>query len=116
MMYLMVLPYLSLIVLNLTEKKGTEVYIVIGGHTVYRHRSLLSTVCNIYYCFISMVFRLVCIFVGGMCSLNSAVQFPDRVGRMVSISSCGYSHPSSIAVRYLQRKSIMTDPNWHEGN
>ena len=36
--------------------------------------------------------------------------------RIVSISSCGHSHPSSIAMRYLQRKCIMCDPNWNKGH
>lgn len=52
---------------------------------------------------------------GGMMSLTSAVLFPDRVKRAVSISSCVRSHPSSIAMRYLQRKAVMTDPNWQKG-
>ena len=51
-----------------------------------------------------------------MCSLRASVMYPDRVGRMVSISSCANSHPTSIAIRYLQRKCIMTDPNWNNGN
>ncbi|XP_067940861.1 uncharacterized protein [Watersipora subatra] len=53
---------------------------------------------------------------GGMQSLNAAVKFADRVSRLVSISACALSHPSSIAVRYLQRKCIMTDPSWREGH
>ncbi|GFN92855.1 homoserine o-acetyltransferase [Plakobranchus ocellatus] len=53
---------------------------------------------------------------GGMLSLQSAASFPDRVGRLISISSCAQSHPSSIAMRYLQRKCIMVDPNWHKGH
>ncbi|WAR30591.1 SST-like protein, partial [Mya arenaria] len=53
---------------------------------------------------------------GGMESLTAAALFPDRVGRMVSISSCAQTHPSSIAVRYLQRKCIMCDPNWNKGH
>jgi len=36
--------------------------------------------------------------------------------RIVSISSCAQSHPSSIAMRYLQRKTIMCDPNWNKGH
>lgn len=53
---------------------------------------------------------------GGMCSLLAAAVYPERVGRMISISSCAKSHPSSIAMRYLQRKCIMTDPNWAKGH
>ena len=36
--------------------------------------------------------------------------------RIISISSCAQSHPSSIAMRYLQRKTIMSDPNWNKGH
>ncbi|GAB1600525.1 serine O-succinyltransferase-like [Argonauta hians] len=53
---------------------------------------------------------------GGMISLMSAALYPERAGRMISISSCSQSHPSSIAMRYLQRKIIMMDPNWNNGH
>ncbi|KAK0046730.1 serine O-succinyltransferase [Biomphalaria pfeifferi] len=53
---------------------------------------------------------------GGMLSLQSAVSYPERVGRLITISSCAQSHPSSIAMRYLQRKCIMSDPNWNNGH
>lgn len=52
---------------------------------------------------------------GGMLSLMSATLYPDRVGRLVSVSACAQSHPSSIAMRYLQRKIIMMDPSWNKG-
>ena len=35
--------------------------------------------------------------------------------RVISISSCLKSYPNSIALRYLQRKAIMLDPNWQRG-
>lgn len=41
---------------------------------------------------------------GGMQSLAAAACFPDRVGRLVSISACARSHPYSIAMRYTQRQ------------
>lgn len=53
---------------------------------------------------------------GGMLSLMTSALHPDRVGRVVTISSCGQSHPSSIAMRYLQRKCIMSDPHWNQGH
>lgn len=53
---------------------------------------------------------------GGMCSVLSAVMYPERVNSVVSISACAHSHPSSIAMRYLQRKAIMSDPNWNKGH
>lgn len=41
---------------------------------------------------------------GGMQSLASGVLFPERVGRIVSISGCARSHPYSIAMRHTQRQ------------
>ncbi|KAJ3395348.1 hypothetical protein HDU92_006004 [Lobulomyces angularis] len=53
---------------------------------------------------------------GGMQSLCLAAMFPERVGRLISISAAARSHPSSIALRYMQRQVLMSDPNWNEGN
>jgi homoserine O-acetyltransferase len=69
---------------------------------------------------------------GGMQSLASGVLFPDRVGRIISISGCARSHPQTIAMRHIQRQGeccdfnftnsvltfrlvLMTDPNWNRG-
>ncbi|KAK4236020.1 homoserine O-acetyltransferase [Achaetomium macrosporum] len=52
---------------------------------------------------------------GGMQSLAAGVEFPSRVGRIVSISACVRSHPYSIAMRYVQRRAILNDPNWNRG-
>ncbi|KAL8906950.1 MAG: hypothetical protein Q9207_001704 [Kuettlingeria erythrocarpa] len=52
---------------------------------------------------------------GGMQSLAVGVLFPDRVGRIVSISGCARSHPYSIAMRHTQRQVLMMDPNWARG-
>lgn len=49
---------------------------------------------------------------GGMQSLAAGVLFPERVGRIVSISGCARSHPYSIAMRYAQRQGriiLMTE-------
>lgn len=35
--------------------------------------------------------------------------------RVVSISGSLRAHPKAIALRYLQRKNIMLDPNWQKG-
>ncbi|EWC48123.1 hypothetical protein DRE_02702 [Drechslerella stenobrocha 248] len=53
---------------------------------------------------------------GGMQSLAAGVLFPDRVGRLVSISGCARSHPYSIAMRFVQRQVLMSDPNWRRGD
>lgn len=52
---------------------------------------------------------------GGMQSLAAATLFPDRVGKIVSVSGCARSHPYSIAMRHTQRQVLMMDPNWSRG-
>lgn len=52
---------------------------------------------------------------GGMTSLAFGVHFPDRVGKIVSISGCARSHPYSIAMRHTQRQVLMMDPKWNRG-
>ncbi|KAI9841990.1 MAG: hypothetical protein M1837_007556 [Sclerophora amabilis] len=52
---------------------------------------------------------------GGMQSLAAGVLYPERVGRIVSISGCARSHPYSIAMRHTQRQVLMMDPNWSRG-
>ncbi|KAH9454652.1 hypothetical protein MJO28_007655 [Puccinia striiformis f. sp. tritici] len=52
---------------------------------------------------------------GGMQSIVAAWLEPERVGKVVSISGCGRSGPSSIAIRYAQRSVLMADPNWNNG-
>lgn len=52
---------------------------------------------------------------GGMQSLAAGALFPERVGRIVSVSACARSHPYSIAMRHTQRQVLMMDPNWSRG-
>ncbi|MCJ1260018.1 hypothetical protein MMC24_007858 [Lignoscripta atroalba] len=52
---------------------------------------------------------------GGMQSLAAGILFPDRVGRIVSVSGCARSHPYSIAMRHTQRQVLMMDSNWSRG-
>ncbi|KAJ6164511.1 hypothetical protein N7470_003183 [Penicillium chermesinum] len=52
---------------------------------------------------------------GGMQSLAAGTLFPERVGKIVSISGCARSHPYSIAMRHTQRQVLMMDPNWMRG-
>lgn len=52
---------------------------------------------------------------GGMQSLAAGVLYPERVGKIVSISGCARSHPYSIAMRHTQRQVLMMDPNWNRG-
>lgn len=52
---------------------------------------------------------------GGMQSLSAGILFPERVGKVVSISGCARSHPYSIAMRHTQRQVLMMDSNWNRG-
>lgn len=53
---------------------------------------------------------------GGMQSLAASAMYPDRVGSCVSISAGNRAHPTAIALRYMQRRIIMSDPHWRGGN
>ncbi|KAH7105343.1 homoserine acetyltransferase [Auriculariales sp. MPI-PUGE-AT-0066] len=52
---------------------------------------------------------------GGMLSIASGWMYPDRVGRIVSVSGTARSGPASIAIRFAQRSVLMADPNWKLG-
>ena len=52
---------------------------------------------------------------GGMQSLAVGLHFPNRVGKVASISGCARSHPYSIAMRHTQRQALMMDPKWNRG-
>ena len=53
---------------------------------------------------------------GGMSSLAYALQYPDEVDYLISISSATRALPFTIAMRSLQREIIRCDPNWNDGN
>jgi homoserine O-acetyltransferase len=44
---------------------------------------------------------------GGMQSLAAAAMYPERVGRLISISAAARSHPYSIALRFAQRQGML---------
>ena len=52
---------------------------------------------------------------GGMQSLAAGTLFPERIGKIASVSGCARSHPYSIAMRHTQRQVLMMDPNWSRG-
>lgn len=52
---------------------------------------------------------------GAMQSLAYVNEFTDEVEKVVSISGCVRSHPSSIAMRFAQRQIVMNDSNWKKG-
>ncbi len=52
---------------------------------------------------------------GGMTALAYAVQFPDEVRSLVTISAAPRATPFAIALRSLQREMIRTDPEWRDG-
>lgn len=53
---------------------------------------------------------------GGMLALEYSALFPDSVERLVAVSASGMSHPFAIALRRVQRRAVMLDPAWAEGD
>lgn len=52
---------------------------------------------------------------GGMLAMAYAVQYPDEVDYLVSISSAARALPFTIAIRSLQREIVRNDPDWQGG-
>lgn len=52
---------------------------------------------------------------GGMSSIAYAMQYPDEIGYLVSISAATQALPLTIALRSLQREIIRSDPAWNGG-
>ncbi len=53
---------------------------------------------------------------GGMASLAYAIQFPESVDHLISISAAAQALPLTIAIRSLQREIIRSDPAWKHGH
>jgi homoserine O-acetyltransferase len=52
---------------------------------------------------------------GGMSALAYALQYPDEMDDLASISAAPRALPFTIAMRSLQREAIRSDPAWKEG-
>lgn len=53
---------------------------------------------------------------GGMQTLQWAIEYPERVGRYVALA-CGARHTAqAIAFNDTGRQAIISDPNWKQGN
>ena len=52
---------------------------------------------------------------GGMSSIAYAMQYPDEINYLVSISAAAQALPLTIALRSLQREIIRSDPDWNAG-
>ena len=64
---------------------------------------------------IDHLFMVIGASMGGMISLAYALQYPDEVDYLVSISAACRALPFTIAVRSLQREIIRCDPAWKDG-
>jgi len=53
---------------------------------------------------------------GGMASLAYAIQFPQSIDYLISISAATQALPLTIAIRSLQREIIRCDPAWNKGH
>ncbi|MFV2032076.1 MAG: homoserine O-acetyltransferase [Gammaproteobacteria bacterium] len=52
---------------------------------------------------------------GGMASIAYAIQFPQDIEYLISISAAAQALPLTIAIRSLQREIIRSDPAWNNG-
>ena len=52
---------------------------------------------------------------GGMQAMEWAALFPETVRSIIPFAAPGRAYPQSIAYRKAQRKAIMLDPAWQEG-
>jgi homoserine O-acetyltransferase len=52
---------------------------------------------------------------GGMTALAFAVQFPEAVDRLITISGAAAATPFAISLRSLQREMVRSDPAWRGG-
>ncbi|KAK6463766.1 Alpha/Beta hydrolase protein [Scheffersomyces coipomensis] len=89
---------------------GTRFPVITVNDMVRAQHELIKTVYNV-----SKIHASVGASMGGMQSLAYAMEFPEEVGKIVSISGCARSHPYSIALRHCQRQVLMSDPNWKRG-
>ena len=53
---------------------------------------------------------------GGIQALQFAAMYPDRVGRIVSISATGKTTPGTVARRRVGRCAILNDPDFADGD
>jgi homoserine O-acetyltransferase len=51
-----------------------------------------------------------------MTALAFAVQYPDAVERLISISGAAAATPFAISLRSLQREIVRSDPGWRDGS
>lgn len=53
---------------------------------------------------------------GAMLSLTWAILFPDKIERLICISSCYKTYPSNNSVHNIQKQIIQLDPEWQQGH
>lgn len=53
---------------------------------------------------------------GGMQAIQFASLFPERVSKLIGISTSGRTTPFTIGIRRMQRKAILSDPAYRNGD
>lgn len=53
---------------------------------------------------------------GGMQTMQWVIDYPERVGRYISLASCARHNAQTIAFNDTGRQAIITDPDWQNGN
>ncbi|KAI9333562.1 homoserine O-acetyltransferase [Obelidium mucronatum] len=98
-----------------SEKEGRQVRYAVNFPMVTLWDMVRAQFRMLDYMGVDRVHAVVGSSMGGMLSLAAASLFPDRVGRIISISGCARTHPYSIALRHAQRQVLMSDPDWMGG-
>lgn len=53
---------------------------------------------------------------GGMQTLQWAIEYPERVGRYIALACCARHNAQAIAFNDTGRQAIISDPAWKQGN
>jgi homoserine O-acetyltransferase len=53
---------------------------------------------------------------GGMQALQFASLYPERAARVLAIAATGRTTPFTVGIRHMQRKAILWDPEYHDGD
>lgn len=53
---------------------------------------------------------------GGMQAMEWSILYPDIVSHCILIATAGKQSAQNVALHYVGRKAIMSDPNWNNGN
>lgn len=93
-----------------TKKPYRNTFPIVTMRDIVKAQYLLTS-----YLGIEHLYAIIGNSMGGMLSLTWAIDWPDSVARLISISSCYKAYPANIANRAIQREIIQLDPAFKKG-